>query len=138
VVAVAFSADGRRVAITSFHRTVLVWDADGGSRVLGKHDRQAPGADFSPDGSLLVTVDEDGVAKLWDVETGFNRTIQFRQALRAVAFGPDGRKFAAVGDARVAFFGRDDLPTDPVALREWVVAATNLRIEQTELDWAAQ
>jgi WD40 repeat protein/predicted Ser/Thr protein kinase len=137
VVAVAFSGDDRSVAITTFQRSVLVWDEEAGPRVVGKHEAQVPGAAFSPDGTLLVTVDEIGVAKLWDVATGFHRTIRFRGPLRAVAFGPTGR-FAAVGDARVAFFGRDDLPAEAAALREWVVGATDLEVQRSELDWAAQ
>ena len=136
--AVAFDDQDRNIAITTFQRSVVLWNAKTGMRVLGKHDRMVPGVDFSPDGTQLVTVDEDGVAKLWDVESGFGRTIRFRQALRAVAFAPDGETFAAVGDARVAFFGRDDLPRDAAELQAWTADATNMKVGTTDLVWVTQ
>jgi WD40 repeat protein len=134
VEAAAFSHDDRYVAINSFERTVLVWDRHSGVRTFGKHAGQVGGVDISPDSSRLITAGTDGVVKLWDLASGLHRTVQLRGPLRGVAFALDGKTFTAVGDARVAFFGRDDLPQDPAQLRAWVLRATNMRVQPSDLD----
>ncbi len=58
------------------------------------------GLAFSPDGTLLATVNGDGTVRLWDVATGQERTTLSADAdyyASAVAFSPDGSVLAAGG-----------------------------------------
>ena len=75
---------------------------------------------FSRDGSLLATIDEDHIIRLWDADTGrLERTLQgHRYTVYCVAFDPTGQWLAtgsedqeiqlwdvATGEARAPFKG---------------------------------
>ncbi len=84
-------------------RGVLV-DALAKTRGLKALLRGHLGADehvaFSQDGNTLVSVAEDGTARLWDVRTRRERGPPFRSghgAVFAVALSPDGRTLALMG-----------------------------------------
>src|SRR5262245_25367286 len=59
--AVAFSADGKRVATASADRTARVWATNGTEKpvVLRGHEDQMTTVAFSPDGSRVVTGSAD-------------------------------------------------------------------------------
>jgi WD40 repeat protein len=66
--AIAFSADGRRVATAGEDNTVKIWDPATGQELLtlrGHADRVTALA-FSRDGSRLTSVDVQGTVKTWD------------------------------------------------------------------------
>jgi WD40 repeat protein len=101
VLRVAFSPDGRRLALASDDRTVKVWDAVTGQEILnlqGHPDKVASVA-FSPDGRRLASASEDGTVKVWDAATGQETlTLQGHTGpVTSVAFSPDGRWLAAGG-----------------------------------------
>ncbi|MEU6745809.1 trypsin-like peptidase domain-containing protein [Spirillospora sp. NPDC046719] len=59
------------------------------------HEADVQVAQFSPDGSLLVTAGDDAAARVWDVRTGEElHRLRHRSGgwLRAVAFSPDGTR----------------------------------------------
>lgn len=62
-----------------------------------RHDIRAIA--FSPDGKLLLTAGDDGLAVLTDAQTGqaVRRLEGHRSAINAVAFSPDGRRVATGG-----------------------------------------
>jgi WD40 repeat protein len=65
---VAFSPDGRFLAIGSQDRSVIVWDIATGEEMWtfrGHQDRVALVA-FSPDGRRLASASGDGTIKVWD------------------------------------------------------------------------
>lgn len=61
---------------------------------LGDETVQVTFAEFSPDGSRIVTVSPDNNVRVWDVKTG-SRVVEFCNHLGTVtsaAFSPDGRR----------------------------------------------
>jgi len=76
------------------------WPGDGHS-LLGRNPtpKYVLSLAFSPDGRTLITVSNDTVARLWDVETGCEKAALAWGAgqLKAVAFAPDGMRAAASG-----------------------------------------
>ena len=113
--AVAFSPDGQRLAVAS---GIGIWFYDVATlrelALLTGHTGRAEAVAFSPDGTTLVSGANDGMLKLWDVETGANiatlggdnRTWQ--QSVQSVAFSPDGTTLAAGSYGKVNLW---DVPT---------------------------
>ena len=65
---------------------------------------------FSPDGKLLLSGGEDGLARLWDVSTGREvRTFKgagVTKGLESVAYSPDGHLIAAAGGDGIIWIWR--------------------------------
>ena len=90
----AWSPDGQSI-VTTFERarSAIVWDAAAGTRL-----QTFPGgtngvtdAGFSPDGSMVVTTNGDGVTRIWDARTGRERDIlPWHPGQVAAAFSADG------------------------------------------------
>jgi WD40 repeat protein len=61
--------------------------------VLRGHRRLATSLQFSPDGHTVVSGEEDGSIRLWDVASGkeLHRWEGHRDAVTCLAFSPDGR-----------------------------------------------
>jgi WD40 repeat protein/serine/threonine protein kinase len=68
VTSVAFSPDGRRIATSSFDRTVKLWETQTGQEVftLRGHTSGVLSVAFSPDGRRLASGSIDSTAKVWD------------------------------------------------------------------------
>jgi WD40 repeat protein len=79
--AVAFSADGKRIATGGSDKTARLWDAGTGQPVgqPWRHDATVDWVAFSPDGKSLLT-SAAGTARLWDTATGkpFGEPIRHR------------------------------------------------------------
>ncbi len=95
---VAFSPDGKTLAVVDRKKGVTFWDvASPAGAWTG-----LPGAcrAFSPDGKTLAVADWN-IVTLWDV-AGRRKTATFRldggQIYKRMAFGPDGKTLAVVGD----------------------------------------
>ena len=108
--AVAFSADGKRLAAAAgeparFGQATL-WNAEGGRliRTYSGHGDALYAVAISPDGKTLATGSYDQKIKLWSIETGeVQHTLSAHNgAIYGLAFRPDGKILgSASGDRTV-------------------------------------
>ena len=98
-IAVAFSADGKRISTRGTGRTVTLWDTRSGQqlRTLKGHENTVASMAFSHDGQLVVTGSEDQVVKVWEAQTGqVLRSYQGHTgSISSVAFSPDGKRIVS-------------------------------------------
>ncbi|MFD7031531.1 WD40 repeat domain-containing protein [Streptomyces sp. NPDC059917] len=95
----AFSADGRLVAVGAAGGSIALHDLSSGARtVLAAGPAQVTSLAFSPDGGLLVSASGADGPLVWEVATG--RRIAQLDAARSdsVSFGASGRILAASAD----------------------------------------
>ena len=103
--ALALSADGRRLAVTSDWDVLLFdldrWGEDKGL-VLGRHQGAVSSLAFGPDGRTLYTGGWDNAVRVWDLDRMTERasyTWPVGARVTAVAVSPDGLRAAAGGDS---------------------------------------
>jgi serine/threonine protein kinase len=103
VFAVAFSPDGRRLAVT-MDRSLAVLDAHTGKAVyeVRAHAPVARAVAFAPDGKHIVTGGYDRLIKLWEAPTGMEvRSFKgHAEWVRSVAVSPDGKFILSGGNDR--------------------------------------
>ncbi len=105
----AFSPDGKTLALASFGRTVQLCDVATGKllETLKGHSSAVSAVAFSPDGRTLASGSYDHTVRLWNVET--RRELMQLDAGRAelgqarsLAFSPDGKQLLAGCDRSAA------------------------------------
>jgi WD40 repeat protein len=112
---VAFSSDGRLVATAEFdnrgRERVRVWDWAGGD-VLLTIDAEGPSTrvDFDPNGPRVVVSGSEGLAEIWDVESGARVAVLAGPSggVKDLAYSPDGSRIAIASvDGLVRLFDAD-------------------------------
>ncbi|MFH0900431.1 MAG: WD40 repeat domain-containing protein, partial [Pseudomonadota bacterium] len=107
VYSLAFSPDGRCVAVSSQNRVIYLVDVDTmATRALRDHDGKAKTIAFSPDGSYLAAGFDEGSVGIWDLDGGGVSVVRGQeQAQNEVAFSPDGETLAsASGDGTICLW----------------------------------
>jgi hypothetical protein len=113
VTALAFSTDGKRLAVASSRagegHGVRLYDFDPkdtpparNGTPATRHDDVIHAVSFSPDGKLLATCGYDRLIKLWDVEKGKDLRVlkDHSDAVHALNFSPDGKLLASAAADR--------------------------------------
>ena len=94
VLAVAFNADGTRLATASDDGTARLWDVGRMSelQVFGGHEAPVETVSITPDGGRVVTGSRDGSVRVWDASSGVEvcRLRGESDRPRTVALSPDG------------------------------------------------
>ncbi|HMC65516.1 MAG TPA: WD40 repeat domain-containing protein, partial [Gemmataceae bacterium] len=105
--ALAFSADGSRLATAGHDGTVKIWDTATGRELRSfAHAEAARGLAFRPDGKAIASAGGKDI-KIWDLTTGKEiRTLEgHKDAVTSLAFSPDGKQLASASqDTRVALW----------------------------------
>jgi WD40 repeat protein len=97
VTAVAFSADGSRVAATNAAHTA-VWSLRTKRPILRARENDWA-VDFSPDGLHVAAGDERGVIRVWNLRTGHAVTIRGHEGrITALAYSADGRSLVSASE----------------------------------------
>ncbi|MBO7938471.1 caspase family protein [Streptomyces sp. S9] len=108
--ALAFSPDGRMLAVASRELDVSVWDVGNGGPVEAKRlpaSKEAYDLQFSPDGRLLAVCGAEGTT-LWHVGTWEPVSLTHLPTL-AVAFSPDGGLLALLHEDTVTLWSHESL-----------------------------
>jgi WD40 repeat protein len=104
---VAFSPDGRTLAVCGYQNAIELWDLDNDSgrstsTLFDGHTEDVLAIAYSPDGKFLVSASNDKTLKLWDVAK--EKCVQNLKGhigrVRSVSFSPDGKFLASGSDDR--------------------------------------
>jgi WD40 repeat protein len=103
VSAMAFSLDGRKLAVAAEDRSIFLWNMTSGEmlgRLLGHTDRIAALA-WHPDCRRLISAGWDGTARVWDTLACLPIILlnSHDGQVQALSFTPDGRLLACADSA---------------------------------------
>ena len=128
---VAFSPEGRRLAVGSSDKTAQIFSINEGLEPMLnppiRHELGICEVAFSPDGSALATASVDGVARLWDSQRGTPLISGLRHPgpISKLRFSPDGNKLVTCTKTGTALvWGRDGrLLTSPIEHSDFIYSA---------------
>jgi WD40 repeat protein len=116
VYSVAFSPDGKHLAVGFRGGAASVWDTATGHKLfeLPGHTGSVRHLTYSPDGTRIATASVDGTTKLWDAATGAEQLTLTGHTgqVTGLSFSPDGTRLATTsrdGTVRVDALRMEDL-----------------------------
>ncbi|MBY0527873.1 MAG: sigma-70 family RNA polymerase sigma factor [Gemmataceae bacterium] len=103
VLAVAFSPDGRTIALGHEYGPIVLWDATTGKErklVTPQRQMSAYSLTFSPDGKTLAQGGGDNMLHLWDLETAkeIHAFGLHKGGVSSIVYSPDGKTLASCGN----------------------------------------
>jgi WD40 repeat protein len=103
VCSVAFSPNGRRIAVGAGQGVILVWDAATGKIIFGPttgHTDYIDAVAFSPDGRKIMSGSRDSKVRIWDAERGKSilGPLSLPSRIRSGVFSRDGKRIAVAGE----------------------------------------
>ncbi|GBO56347.1 high-affnity carbon uptake protein Hat/HatR [Pseudanabaena sp. lw0831] len=111
VLSVAFSTNGKLLAIGDTKGDIHLWQVSDGKPILTYrgHKGWVVSVAFNPEGTVLASSSVDQSIKLWDVATGdcLNTLQGYIGAVMSVAFSPDGTTLASGHADRTVRLWRD-------------------------------
>jgi WD40 repeat protein len=97
----AFQPDGPHL-LTLSSWEVRLWNPRAGTNRSLPINTQIYHAAFSPDGRRVVTGDQNGLARIWDVEAGTPlQAMEHERAVKYAVFYPDGQRLLTASDGDV-------------------------------------
>lgn len=88
----------------------FVWSRQTGALRYLNHNKTVTGADFSPDGSLITTLQSEGQSIWWS--TGGQQLLEWAGAVNKYRFSPDGSVYYTAQNSRVlAWPGPNSIPS---------------------------
>jgi WD40 repeat protein len=100
-----FSADARRIVVSSDDKIARVWDTKsrGLVLILRGHEKEVFAAAFSPDGNRAVTGSNDETVRVWDASSAavlMTLNAEGKGFVERAEFSPDGKIILAVSSPR--------------------------------------
>ncbi len=98
IMSIAFSPDGKTLAVAARDMTIKIWDVGTGQRsTFHGHTHAVYCVAFSPDSKILASASGDKTVKLWNLATGeVLATLEgHTELVTSVAFTPDGKLLAS-------------------------------------------
>ena len=88
------SPDSTFIATGAYYQHLEVWDRRANGELAGKFSGQRSSClalAYSPDGKYLISLDQNGLVKIWDART-FGGRYFYRRDQRAMSLSPDGKR----------------------------------------------
>jgi WD40 repeat protein len=108
VKAVAYTPDGKFLAVAGSDRNIYVFDANEHTlqRTLVGHKVPIDSIAFSPDGKTLLSSAKEENVRVWkwqEISQPQNSSEPNIKGVKKVAFSPDGKRFLVMGDGQAQF-----------------------------------